>query len=258
MQLTGLSPEDIHLMIADSLGVGSLPEPMIELIDEKAAGHPLYSEQLAYTLLDSGMITHSDGVLELASGIELQSEFISHSLHDAIMNRIDRLPEAPLLTLKVASVIGLTFSLELLEAVFPIEGERENLRQHLYLLEQMGFVEAQKSGGGSRFVFRDAYTQETAYEMLLFAQRRQLHRAIAEWYEQFYIEDLASHYPLLAHHWRWAEDMSRAIHYLEQAGEEAQRNGDLFGAQTFFSGALLLETESSVLSAGYTSYEDDQ
>src|SRR5262249_48222629 len=67
--------------------------------------------------------------------------------------------------------------------------------------------------------------QEAAYGLLLFAQRRELHRTIAEWYEQTFGDDLAPFFPLLAHHWSKAEATAKAIEYLENAGEQAMREG---------------------------------
>jgi len=61
---------------------------------------------------------------------------------------------------------------------------------------------------------------------MLFSQRRMLHRAVAEWYEQVHATDLAPYYALLAYHWQKAEvidytnsgnvmgDYSRVVAYL--------------------------------------------
>jgi len=59
----------------------------------------------------------------------------------------------------------------------------------------------------------------------LYAQRRQLHRAIAEWYEQAQADDLPTVYPLLAYHWGRAEEPAKTLAYLELAGEQALRAG---------------------------------
>ena len=42
---------------------------------------------------------------------------------------------------------------------------------------------------------------------MFFAQRRQLHRAVAEWIEQHHHEDIESFYTLLAYHWQQAAGM---------------------------------------------------
>jgi tetratricopeptide (TPR) repeat protein len=68
-------------------------------------------------------------------------------------------------------------------------------------------------------------TQEVAYGLLLSAQRRQLHRAIAEWYELTQAGDLSPLYPLLAYHWARAEEPTKTLAYLELAGEQALRVG---------------------------------
>ena len=39
------------------------------------------------------------------------------------------------------------------------------------------------------YLFKHVVTQEVAYGLLLSDQRRQLHRAVAQWYEQTHAED---------------------------------------------------------------------
>ena len=82
-----------------------------------------------------------------------------------------------------------------------------------------------------------------AYEMLLFQQRQQLHRSVAQWYERSYAANLAPHYPFLAHHWQHAGEPSKAIDYLEKAGEQSLRSGGYNEAAEFFSEAIGLDAE---------------
>jgi CheY-like chemotaxis protein/class 3 adenylate cyclase len=173
---------------------------------------------------------------------------IERALQEVIKYRIDNLPPAPMLALKVASVIGSLFTLDVLEAVFPDDRDRKNLSSHMDFLMERGFISplAQKSGPG--FAFADTMTRDIAYELMLYAQRRQLHRAVAEWYERTYASKLSPFYALLAYHWARAEDAARTIDYLEKAGEEARKDGDLKGAQVFVEEALTLESNASVLS----------
>ncbi len=102
------------------------------------------------------------------------------------------------------------------------------------------------------YAFADALVQEIAYNRLLFAQRQQLHRAVAEWYERTYTDDLAAHYPLLVQHWSKAEDVAKTIRYLELAGEQARQYGDYQAARRYFNESLALSAQSAVLSADYT------
>ena len=43
-------------------------------------------------------------------------------------------------------------------------------------------------------------TRDVAYGRLLFEQRQQLHRAVAERIERVHADDLSAHFPLLANH----------------------------------------------------------
>jgi predicted ATPase len=101
--------------------------------------------------------------------------------------------------------------------------------------------------------FTEAAIQESAYDLMLFAQRRQLHRAVAEWYERTYADDLGCCYPLLAYHWSRADVPDKAMDYLEKAGEQARRHGDQQKALEFFNEALEIEARASVLSDDYHS-----
>ena len=164
---------------------------------------------------------------------------------------IDRLAPGPQLTLKTASVIGHVFAHATLHDVCPDENERNNLVSHLGHLVAQNLIAPARDQGDDVYAFVDADTQAAAYGLLLFAQRRQLHRAIAEWHERAHADDLAPHFALLARHWRAADEPARAIHYLEKAGERARRSGAFEEAQRYFNESLAIDTTSSVLSSGY-------
>ncbi|MGH2522430.1 MAG: response regulator [Anaerolineales bacterium] len=166
---------------------------------------------------------------------------------------IDRLSPADQLTLKAASVIGRVFLVEVLRDTYPDEADRPNLDEHLRTLEDLDLIIPHSPEPALSYSFKDPLTHETAYNLMLFAQRRQLHRAVAEWYESTYAADLSPHYALLAHHWRGAEDPAKAIYYLEKAGEKAQQRKDYQEALRYFNESLALERQASVLSTDYPS-----
>jgi tetratricopeptide (TPR) repeat protein len=77
-----------------------------------------------------------------------------------------------------------------------------------------------------------------AYNLLLFSQRRSLHRAIAEWYEEAFGLNAPTHYPALAYHWKQAEVGPKALEYFEKAGLLALHNGAYREAIQFFTQAI--------------------
>ena len=86
---------------------------------------------------------------------------------------------------------------------------------------------------------------------MLFAQRRQLHRAIAEWLERTHAADLSTHYPALARHWRAANEPARAVQCLELAAEQARKNGSLEEAERYLNESLAIDASASVLSQNF-------
>jgi CheY-like chemotaxis protein len=160
---------------------------------------------------------------------------------------IDRLSPAEQSTLKLASVIGCEFATPALEALCADEHERSLLRGSLEALAARRVLTRVESVGEPAFEFVDSTIRDAAYECMLFAQRRQLHRALAQWYERHHEADLGPHYATLAHHWQAADEPARAIDYLEKAGERAQRSGALTDAQRFYDESLAIERRAAVL-----------
>jgi hypothetical protein len=167
---------------------------------------------------------------------------------DVASTQLDRLSPCERLTLKVASVIGRDFDVKLLRDVYPVEAERSQLPDVLDALERRGLVEQRATGPERTYAFRSVTTWEAVYATLLFAQRRQLHRSIAEWYEQACPPGKTGYYPALAHHWRRADDPGKAIQYLEKAGQQATADGAYEEAERFYRESLELDADAAVLS----------
>lgn len=237
--LERLSSEQTLQLVCQNLGVASLPDQVARLILEKSEGNPLFSEELVYALRDTGVLTINNGECHLSPDAgDLRSLSFPASLQGIVISRIDRLIPSQQLVLKVASVIGHIFALRTLQAVHPIEEDRPLLPDYLQSLDRLNITALQASEPYLTYIFKHIIIHEVVYNLLLFSQRRELHRAVAEWYEQTYADDLHPYYPLLAHHWQKAEVLPRAVDYLERAGEQALRDYANQEAVNFFQQAL--------------------
>jgi hypothetical protein len=221
-----------------------LPEELRDLIVSRAEGNPFFSEELALALRDAGVIRVEDGVCRLAPGADLHSEALPTTLQGVITSRIDRLSVEQQLTLKVASVVGRSFGLRILHAIHPINERRSDLLEDLDALERAALAQAEKPDPELTYIFKHLITQEVAYSLLPFSQRQQLHRGVAEFYEQ-HQEELAVDYSLIAFHWSRAEDAAKTVKFLELAGEQAIRNGGYGEAARFFEDAIGLEARAA-------------
>ena len=252
LRLGPLDPRSVLDLVRLRLGADALPESLAEMLLTKAEGHPFFTEELAYSLRDQGLIRVVDGRCVLS---DEAGSFGSLSFPDTaqgvVTGRIDNLNPQQQLTLKVASVMGRRFESSVLAEVHPIADDRPHLPTYLDALSELELIhpvvaepvdaEADAEVREALYMFKHSITQEAAYELLPFAQRRELHRSVAEWHENHQEEDLASVFALLAHHWTSAEVSEKALHYLEKAGEQAERNYAYKEVARFFARALELD-----------------
>ncbi len=73
------------------------------------------------------------------------------------------------------------------------------------------------------YFFKHALIQESAYELLLMKKRREIHRWVANAYEQLYPDRLDENAALLAEHYSKAGDDEKTFVYARRAGDAAAR-----------------------------------
>ena len=249
VKLEAMMLDDVEALVCQRLGVKSIPPMIGRLIREKSEGHPFFAEELAYALRESGVLKIEDQDCQIDARFAGFEELtLPDTLQAAITNRIDSLDPSQQLTLKVASVIGRIFALRVLEAVHPIEADKAALPNYMETLTRLSLTLVESEAPELAYIFKHAVTQEVAYNLMLYSQRRQLHRAVAEWIEQSNEMNIESYYTLLAYHWTQAAESTeladkdqavrKAVDYLEKAGEQAMQTYANKEVVEFFSQAL--------------------
>lgn len=220
--LARLGGDDLAILLAHRLGVRTVPAELVAFIMRRAEGHPFHSEELARALRDAGLIDVSGDTCRLTKGAEgLARAELPDSVQGVVASRIDRLPQHQQLMLRTASVVGRTFHYDVLRAIYPVAGDLPRLRDGLADIERADLTRMESPDPDLAYLFKHVIVQDVAYASLPFAQRRSLHRAVAEQYEQDPRSRLDELAPLLAHHWDVAQEPLRAIPHLELAGEQA-------------------------------------
>jgi predicted ATPase/class 3 adenylate cyclase len=249
--LNTLPPNESRALVCQRLGIQTVSEQLTDLIQRHTEGNPFFIEELAYALRDSGLIVVADGICQLAPGAkDLSTLNLPDTVQGMITSRIDQLTPSQQLTLKVASVIGRAFAFRILHDIHPIEVNKPHLKNYLNILERLELTPLYAPEPELTYIFKHVITQEVAYNLMLFEQRQQLHRATAEWYERTYAEGMSPFYPLLAHHWSRVVEfggtespvVERAIDYMEKVGEQALDTGAYKEAVSFLSEVLTLNT----------------
>ena len=250
IRLDRLGLEEVEQLVCQRLRIRSLPPRAARLIREKSEGHPFFAEELAYALRDSGILEIQGAESSLAHGREnLEAVVLPDTLEAAITSRIDGLNPSQQLTLKVASVIGRLFAFRMLEAIHPIRDDQTHLPDYMDALTRLNLTLVESEAPDLAYIFKHAVTQEVAYNLMLFAQRRQLHQSAAEWIEANHQQNIQSYYTLLAHHWTQAarsasknpekeQAVAKAVEFLEKAGDQSLINFANLEALEFFRQAL--------------------
>lgn len=245
LRLKGLDAAETARLAAQRLGVAQIPQEAASLIARRAEGNALYIEELAHVLRDRGCL-HIDGeACELAVPVEELSRLpLPDNVQGLIVSRVDRLEPRQQLALKVGSVIDRLFALEVLQGVYPNADERPQLPAWMPALVTADMLRPEDIGGRAGYLFKHVLTQEAVYGLMLFAQRRSLHRAVAEFYEA---RGAGTDYAVLAHHWQGAEDWPKAVQCIELAGEQALKRWASREAITFFVRAQDIDDQHHVI-----------
>ena len=233
VRLTSLSADHTAALIGQRLGVTDVPPALSRFVEDRVAGHPYFCEALIKTMQESGIVRVSDGAAVVG---ELEGLDVPATVEGAVLSLVDRLTPQQQLSLKVAAVVGRTFSGRAVSEAYPVKSGRENVPEDLRTLATLDLISPEDSEAEPSYTFRHEIAREVAYELLTTSQRRPLHRAVAEWFERSYSsEELEPHCALLAHHWSRADDPARAMTYLERAGRQALRGGAFREAGLFYS-----------------------
>jgi class 3 adenylate cyclase/ribosomal protein L40E len=212
---------------------GEVASELRELILNRAAGNPLFMEELTHTLLENGSIQIKDHQYVLTrTPSELQ---VPDTVQGIIAARMDRLEENLKRIMQVASVIGREFAFRILQT---ISGMREDLKAHLLNLQGLEFIYEKSLFPELEYIFKHALTQEVAYNSLLLKRRKEIHERIGKAIEELYPERLEEFYEMLAYHYARGEVLEKASRYLKSSGTKATRNHSIWEAYSFYKEAL--------------------
>ena len=215
--LNPLSLESAHRLARSLVGDDDTLRPAHHLIVERAAGNPLFLEEVLRDLVETGVLVGDRGAYRLNG--PLPTTQIPVTVQAVLAARIDRLPAGDKAVLQCAAVIGKDVPLALLEAIVGLE--REALQESLGRLQAAEFLYDTALFPDLAYTFTHALTHEVAYAGLLHERRGLLHQSVVRAIEGLYPSGLAEHVDTLAHHAFHGELWAPAAAYLTQAGQKA-------------------------------------
>jgi class 3 adenylate cyclase/tetratricopeptide (TPR) repeat protein len=231
--LTRLSHTEVKAMIRDLLRGGSIPQPVLDQIIEKADGVPLFIEELTNSMLSAPSQTR--GTSKRTAQPALLR--VPDTLSDALMERLDRVAPSRRLA-QIAAVIGREFSYDLLSAASQVD--EDDMLSALSLLEQADIIYRVGISPFVRFAFKHVLLRDAIYDSLLRTKRQQIHADIAAILEHDFPE-LAENQPeVLAYHYQEAGNHQLAIRCWFVSGQGALAHSANVEAIANFRKALQL------------------
>ena len=239
VRLAPLSTSETRTLLGNLLPAPDVLGTLQERVLSHAEGNPFYVEEIIRSLIDSGSVVRDRASGTWRATQDLDEIPIPDTLDGVLTARIDRLPEESRRLLQTAAVIGRIFSRRLLAAVAHEEsagpGEFE---AQLTTLQREQMIRERGRIPEVEYIFKHQLTQEAAYNGLLKARRRVLHRQVAETLERLHAERVEEQVEVLAHHWERAGDAAKATHYLIRAADRARELGASLEAIGFYEAVL--------------------
>jgi adenylate cyclase len=203
--------------LAGALLGGAVAPPLVELLTRKAGGNPLFVEELASALHESGALLLTSAGWDVKPGWD--SSTVPETVERVFAARLDVLPVPAAGLLQVASVIGRTTRRPLLAAVAEAEGAS---LAPLESLVQARLLDEVVDAGEPAVTFHHALLQDVVYGRLLRKRRRALHRRVADVARALH-GDGDDTIDLLARHLYLGDAGEDAFHALLRAGRRAAR-----------------------------------
>jgi predicted ATPase len=216
LQLDPLPQERAEELLQVLLGRDAALQSLKRVLIEQTEGNPFFLEESVRTLVETRVLVGARGAYKLAKAAETIR--VPATVQAVLAARIDRLADEPKRLLQTASILGRDVPLRLLTAIWEGPGE---LGSHLRELTRLEFLHERIEAAEARYVFRHALTQEVAYASLLTPRRQSLHAAAGRGLEVMYTE--GKPYALMAHHFRLAGDLNKAMTYHTRAADAARQ-----------------------------------
>ncbi|HWX76695.1 MAG TPA: AAA family ATPase, partial [Candidatus Acidoferrales bacterium] len=216
--------------------LGSNPDlgPLKEFLIKRTEGNPFFAEESVRALVETGILVGDKGAYR--PGLKLDAIRIPSTIHNLLVDRIDRLPREQKNLLQTAAVIGVVVPFSLLRAVAGLPDDE--LYQHLSRLQLAEFLYESNLFPEAEYSFKHALTNEVAYGALLHDRRTALHARVVEALERITTNTSYDYVEKLAHHAFHGELWEKAVDYLVQAGSKAAARSANRAAVDFYYNSL--------------------
>ena len=213
-----------------------VPAALSELIIGRAEGNPFYMEELVQMLVDQGALETGAEQWTLHPA-RLLATPVPATLTGVLQARLDGLPPPERLALQEASVIGLVFWDQALEALDPdaVQALPALVRRELALPHKEASFDDLRE-----YAFRHQILHQVTYDTLLKRARQALHAKAAAWMTALTGARAGDFLGATAEHHEKAGNIASACEFFTRAAEQARKRYAHEAALAYVGRALAL------------------
>jgi adenylate cyclase len=225
IRIDNLTESQAGALLLHELRATSVEPGILAFIQRRTGGNPSHLVDVIRFLRDRELLHVRAGMVVLPKGgIQLLDDVVPNTAASAALAQLDGLGEVERRLVRAASVIGKTFSRELLESVTGTDLDPSLVGWAMDNLEAKSVISTEFTTASERgYSFRDEVTRAAAYRTMPGDKRREIHRRIADAMEGRAATDAMEgrDAATLAVHRERAEQWSDAARWYERAARFA-------------------------------------
>ena len=231
LQLEPLGPTDLGALCEEHLG-GKVEARTISIVHGQSEGNPFFAEELLRGWEEAGLLTRTSSTAAWAL-TEDRPATLPASIAGAVRLRLARLPAELIDPLRVAAIVGRSFTARLLSGL--LSQSEEPVEELLQPGLQAGLLRTQ---GPGEFTFSHEKIREVLYSEVSSARRARLHEQIGLALEAMPTPAGSHRLSDLAFHFARSSDRERGARYSQQAALAAMQSYAAEEARLHFRAAL--------------------
>jgi class 3 adenylate cyclase/tetratricopeptide (TPR) repeat protein len=236
INLGPLSTEDISKLVKYILN--DVDEKLVEFIYRISGGNPLFTIEAIRSVQRTNIIKKSDSgqwYLEKEKRLLFLDDF-----YGVVMSGIDSLSSGHRLIIDYASVIGYTFTHQVIASLL---NNVVDLSDRLEFLMNEDFIVQYRGGKDPVYIFRHNLLRDAVYTTLPMRKRKEIHKKVGELLENIYADCLSEYYENLGQQFLACEKFEKAAHYFKLSGDRAKALFSIDPAMNYYNTVLRIEEE---------------
>lgn len=242
LSLRRLSKKHTIDLACKRLNQQNISDWLARSILETTEGNPFFVDEICHVINQekSRYLPGTDDPIDRDCAIRLPK-----SLEIAVLSRIDHLSMDDQLVVKLASVIGTTFSASRLNMLKSVAQPGLDVASSIDRMLAQQLLKP-LPGKVGEFAFRHTIIRDLVYDSMLTEQKREAHSAVAQSLEAESPSADSVRLPVILHHWRCANNPKKVVVYLDQVAALRLRQFDNTTAINLINEFLSLAHEQGI------------